>query len=806
MNNSVQDVLDSIQDNWDKRQSWFWRLKNKIVYNFMRNIYKKNVPKTIPDPSIDEESEHYSYFTHPNMQLGLPNEERAARVDDDGQIDTSHGKFILFRGCPIKKIDKRIWTLSDGYLPEINYSLQKFNIKYSIKVFQYWINGKEKNYPCNFVEVTAQNLIDETVNDDLYIGVLFNPFKHKLFGYNRDRFKKRWRYEFDKHNNYPVRDGRILYFHGEESPINLYAKLNYDNSTNTYEPIPYEGRFKGNKYDIKPDSITLIQQFKFHITPKGVKTFIFKIPQDPVDIENKKLIKKIGQIKINKVRRRFQEFWDGIIDGCTEIALPEPKVTNASKASLIFNFMCQNFHEDGTMEQHVNRFQYNDFWIRDSAFFAKMYSCFNQPSVAKKLLSYFLNKQTKKGNFISQKGQLDGWGQSLWAFGEYLKYKRDKEFAETIFAPLMNAIDFFEDTIKQDEWGILPPVSAADNEMISGRYTGHNFWAWCGLNNAQYIAEFLKNNEEAKRIASLKSRFLDSFLPILDLIAEKHNNRIPPGLDTDLGEDWSNLLMLYPQMLLGKDDSKVKETLEVYRNEKMPEHIATWMVFNHHYITERIAQQHLVLDDQKKALHDFYGMLSHTGACHEGFEHNIKPWGNRHYLISIKILFWQMDYSNFPPHGWFAVAYNLLLRNMLVREEDNNLHLFSAVSPEWIEGPIKISNANTYFGVCNIDLSKKQEDTIISFSSLFNKKKPANIIIHIPYYIEKDSIKVTSGKEFTFNDERTAILIPAYNEFSITLNWRRQKDADLSYLSYQKSIEWLKKQYRKRYEEQLDQN
>ncbi|MFO8018854.1 MAG: hypothetical protein R6U96_09475 [Promethearchaeia archaeon] len=801
MKKSSHAVLDSIENNWDKRQSWFWRFKNKIVYKFMRNLYQKSVTKTIPDPAIDEKSDKFSFFAHPNMQLGLPNEQKATRVDSDGQIDTTHGKYVFFRGDPIEKIEKRIWTLSKGYLPEINYSLKKFNIEYSIKIFQYWIDHSEKKSPCNFVEVEVKNLTDDPVNGDLYIGVLFNPFKHKIYGYERPQFKNKWWYEFDEDNN-PLRDGKILYFHGEELPVNFYSKLNYNTHTNTYEPIPYKTRFKGKEYDIKEDSITLIEQFKFHVAPKGTKSLIFKIPQEPIDAGDDSLIQKIEQLELKTVRRRFQDYWKDVLDKCTNIKLPESKATNTSKSSLVYNFMCQNFNKDATMEQHVNRFQYNDFWIRDSSFFAKMYACFNRTDVSKNLLLHFLNLQTKEGNFISQKGQLDGWGQALWAFGEYLKFTHDKKFAERIYEPVMEAIDFFDDLIDDDDWGVMPPVFASDNEMISGRYTGHNLWAWCGLNNAQYLAEFLKRNEEAKQIEKIKAQFLEAFLPILNLVAAHHDNRVPPGLDTDLGEDWSNLLMLYPQILLDKNDPKVQKTLEEYRTNKMPEGIATWMVFNHHYITERIAQQHIVLDEQDRALHDFYGMLSHTGACHEGFEHNIKPWGNRHYLIPIKILFWHMDFFNFPPHGWFAVAYNLLLRNMLIREEKDELHLFSVLSPEWIDGPITIENANTYFGLCNITLKKKQEDVIISFSSLFERKKPAHIYVHIPYYIDKSSIHLRSDKDIQLNEDKTAITLPPLKEFSITINWRVLEDADLSYMSYEKSVEWLKSQYRMKYKEQ----
>jgi len=261
--------------------------------------------------------------------------------------------------------------------------------------------------------------------------------------------------------------------------------------------------------------------------------------------------------------------------------------------------------------------------------------------------------------------------------------------------------------------------------------------------------------------------------------------------------------MIYPKKLLEKDDPKIKKTLEDYRKNKMPEGIAMWMVFLHHYITERIAQQHLLLDDQELVLRDFYSILSHTGSCHEGFEHNIKPWGDRYYLIPIRILFLKMDYFNFPPHGWAAVCFNLLLRNMLIREEDNNLHLISAISPEWIYGPITIKNANTYFGICNFALNQQGAKVQLSFSGSFERSKPELIIIHIPYFVDKKSLKIESDSNIELDIDKTMIKIPTNNELKLNIFWEIDKNTDISYLSYKKAVSWLKAEYKKRYNSEI---
>jgi len=800
MKKSVEEILEKIEDNWNKRQGWAWRIRNKIVYNFMRNLYDKGTTKTIPDPAIDEENETFSFYAKPSMQLGFPGEEQATRVDYDGQLDTGNGKFLFLTGDPLEPVQERIWTLTKGYLPEINYSIIKNDVQLSFRVFQFWIDDKIlKQVPINFIQVDIENRLDKENELTLYFGVLFSLFKVYRIMIKHARFNKSWTYQFDNGTK-AYRAHKLLYLADKnQNPTALYSKIVLDKKTGKQKLIPYNESFKGSKQKIKKDTITLTQEYKLNLSAKEKKTLIFKVPHYPIDFIHENTIEKIENADINNYREKFEQFWDDILAKCMSIEVPEEKVTNTHKASLIYNFMCQNFHKEGTIEQHVNRFQYNAFWIRDSSFYSKMYASFNRPDISRRLLLHFLTKQDKDGNFCSQSGQLDGWGQSLWAFGEYLKLTGDEAFAKIIFNPMMRAIKYLQKIINKDKWGIMPPRFAADNEMISGRYTGHNLWAWCGLNSAIWVADFLNKTNEKMKISKLKEQFLGRFLPIFNKICEHHHNRVPPGLDTDIGEDWSNLLLLYPQKLLELDDPKIKTTLDDYRKNKMPEGIAMWMIFLHHYITERIAQQNLILDNQELVLRDLYSMLSHTGACHGGFEHNIKPWGNRHYLIPIRVLFLKMDYFNYPQHGWFAVAYNLLLRNMLIREEDNDLHLLSAIAPEWINGNISIKNANTYFGVCNLKLTKEDSQLQLIVNINFERKKLDNIIIHIPYFIDKNSLKLESNIDYKLNNSKSSIILKPKEEILIKINWKINEDTDLSYLSYEKAVNWLKSEYKKMY-------
>ena len=155
----------------------------------------------------------------------------------------------------------------------------------------------------------------------------------------------------------------------------------------------------------------------------------------------------------------------------------------------------------------------------------------------------------------------------------------------------------------------------------------------------------------------------------------------------------------------------------------MKEGLSTWAGYLHHYVIERVAQSELILNQQKRVLNDFYAMLLHTGSCNEGFEMAICPWGNRDYelrIAGVKIL------GNYPPHGWFASCFNLLLRNMLLREEDHDLHLISTLSPEWIKpnSILKVERAPTIFGLVSFTCKSMETGISLQFKANWHDHSP----------------------------------------------------------------------------------
>ena len=339
----------------------------------------------------------------------------------------------------------------------------------------------------------------------------------------------------------------------------------------------------------------------------------------------------------------------------------------------------------------------------------------------------------------------------------------------------------------------LADRSHLENEMILGRYTGHNFWALTGLDAAIDLCELAGRDDLVEKYRSLRDSYYDRFMARLREVSDDRGGRIPPGLDVVGGTDWGNLLAVYPGGLMDPFDPLVTSTFDYIRQERMAEGIAMWQQSMHHYITERVAQTALIRGEQERVLDDFYAMLLHTGSCHEGFEWGIFPWNGRDYCIG----FPGSLTCNFPPHGWYAALMNTLFRNMLVREEGDMLHLCSALSPAWTRpgDKVVVERAPTWFGQVTFTLDVSESAAVLEFNPQgCARTMPARVVFHAPYYVRVKKARI-NGEDVSSPGPEIELPLSGGE---LRMEWERLPAEPRS---YQHIVEWYKEEYRRRWTE-----
>jgi hypothetical protein len=82
--------------------------------------------------------------------------------------------------------------------------------------------------------------------------------------------------------------------------------------------------------------------------------------------------------------------------------------------------------------------------------------------------------------------------------------------------------------------------------------------------------------------------------------------------------------------------------------------------------------------------------------------------------------------------------------SVLVREDGDQLHLLSVVSPEWIgKGKtIAVAQAPTWFGTVAFTLDQPREDEAILNLNTDFTAAPKEVVVHLPWFVDLKSATV----------------------------------------------------------------
>lgn len=744
------------------------------------------------DPAMDREDEPFSYYSHPTDVIGVMDARVGTLVSPEGYLFTGYGELMFFTGNPPQPAVQRVKTMYRGYLPILEYTYRDHAIEYRVTTFAATLDGNPESPLMNFVRVRAVNTGKMPLAGHFATGVRYVNEFNMGNGQGDNRFRRPatpkrvggysqpgldwsfdWTYGFTDDGF--VRDGKIMYLFPTQ-PAHVRS-LTLKTSCNTAPDV------STRKLDIQKSTPAGIVRYDFLLQPGAEQSLEFRMPYYPLPPDSA-LVAQLRSASFDEYLNRTVKFWDDILGRGLEITVPETKVNDAFKANLIYDLIARD-KIDSDYVQTVNKFQYHAFWLRDSSYIVRMLDLSGYHDFARQDLDYFARWQQPDGNFVSQGGQFDGWGQTMWAYGQHYRITRDRAFAEKVYPSMQKAIAWLKQARAADPLHLMPSTTPGDNENITGHVTGHNFWALAGLKNAIMLARDLGQVKETKAWQFEYDDFKAALLAALKKITAETGGHMPPGLDKVGGQDWGNMLAVYPEQILDPVDPMVTATLDATR-AKYQEGIMTygdgrWM---HHYLTMKNTETETIRGDQQMAVEELYAILVHTSSTHAGFEYCIFPWGDRDFA------------NNLSPHGWFAAKFRAVLRNMMVREQGDNLHLLSVMSPEWVKAAetIAVKRAPTNFGTTEFAMTFTEGSAMLALSNHF-RRGPKRLILHLPWFMQ--ATKVTAdGKQLQI--VQNAVILPT-NAKHVEIIWN--KKADAPGLSYANAVAAYKAEYRRRYEE-----
>jgi hypothetical protein len=773
-------------------------------------------PLQMVSPSIDQPGQPFSYFSKPTTEIGVMGAEAATEITPEGYLRTGFEELMFFAGPDLEPTSVRIRTLEQGHLPIIHYEFVRDGITYRFTIFESRIDVSAIDEARRHAAVAFPPGVP--VASGLQEGPLVNFIRVEMVNQghesNRAIFAAGTRYDGPNTTGAPHGDNRFTRPVESKIPGN-YRQIGEEFSPNWMNSFD-DGHFYRNNRDLygfpagyadrtftlreedtsrmKPDILRPTRLNATQTTPIGIVTYSrllmpgesftldFKMPLIPT--ADPFVITAIDHSGFDEAKTEIIAQWNAILASGMQISLPESKPVDTFYTSLIYDLIAID-HIGPDYIQTVNKLHYHAFWLRDGADIVHSYDVTGYPQIAKECLEFFAKSQKPDGNFLSQPEQYDGWGEAVWAYGQHFRITHDKAFAEWAIPQIDRAVDWLHQARAADPLHIIPASNVRDNEYVPGHLTGYNFLALDGLKLAIQMASETGHAGLTQKWQAEYGDFHQAFFKVLDAQASAHKGYIPPALDGQSGGyDWGNLLSVVPEPVLDPHDPRVTATLKATQ-AKYAEGIMTYAdgKFLHDYLTIKNTMTEAIRGDQEQALNEFYAELVHTSSTNAGFEYNIRPWGDRNFG------------NNLAPHGWYAAEYRTLLRTMLVRDQGEELHLLSVVSPAWIgKGKtVAVRQAPTNFGPIDFTLDQPQNGVAVLHLKTDFSQPPQRIVVHLPWFIHLLSA-TADGKSVRPVDG--ALTIPAATR-TVETHWTLRPGTPQ--LSYDQAVAGYKAAYGQHY-------
>jgi hypothetical protein len=645
----------------------------------------------------------YGFLATPTDQLAVPGHVAGFEITPEGFVYSGFGEFVMRAGPNLVGLRAPVRTLYGGRYPLMRYGQRIAGVRYDVEAFASIVAGQ----PVALVRVVLRNETARPLQGRWAVGVRSSGGALKPSGVRRFRFPRPAVPQlpglytqpgalFDPASDYELgdrailRDGQIMATFPPPSP-----------------GVQLELQRREGTGPVLPSTTFGLAKYRVALSPRGTRRLDFVVPSRPVPDATPEAL-ALRAAPFTALRDAMLAGWKATFARAMQLTLPERRVQDAWYASLMHILLPRYQLADGDWVQPVNKLRYHAFWLRDASIMTQALDLAGLHREAGENLGFFHRWQHDDGLFISREGQLDGHGQAMWAIGEHALRSGDRVFARAALPSLGRAVAWLHRARVDDPLGLVPPSDPRDNELVAGHLAGDDFWAVAGLQAAVRVAVMLGEDERAQSWGDELRGLVRTVRERVEIAAARNGGAIPPALDRDGGRDWGNLWAAWPAQVLDPLSPLVTRMIARARGQ-FREGLATYGEFHnlHHYLGFRVWETELERDEQAPVVQGLYDSLAHTTNTSGGFETGVRPYARR-----------SVD-DNLAPHGWFAAELVALLRNMLVRENDGGIELFSAMPGRWLEPgrPTVVRGAATTFGTVDVSLRPVRGGAVLTWSA-----------------------------------------------------------------------------------------
>jgi hypothetical protein len=466
--------------------------------------------------------------------------------------------------------------------------------------------------------------------------------------------------------------------------------------------------------------------------------------------------------------------WRGLLARAAVFEIPDFGVRNGFYASLGDVFIMREPLKDGYLGVVPGTEMYRAPNPVEPCIAAIALDQLGYHSEAADGLRVHLEMQEANGDCADPKGWAHHmWGASgfkAWAAMEHYRLTGDRAYLESVY-PRMAASARWQELRRRETRGAseiaaqgLMPRGMGDGGLLNGSdYFGvfypHNVMATYADRLAAEAASELGKTPDAAELRGIYERALASLMASLKegSIAEDGYRWIPGSPGQRSGSRWGALYGLFPAGLMAADDPLITGSLRKIESSisagGQPVHTG-WMEDGAWVgITiDNVAEAHLARGNGDAAADYLYSSLNHGTPLYTWCEERGLEAGTK-------------KTSGDRQHLWTPVAVLRLVRDALVMEQGDRLHLGLGTARSWLEQgkSVGVREAPTHFGVVSYRIeSDVARGRIRGLVDTPQRRAPAEVMLHLRHPARARMMSVTvNGKdtrEFSAEGEWVRVL------------------------------------------------
>jgi hypothetical protein len=427
------------------------------------------------------------------------------------------------------------------------------------------------------------------------------------------------------------------------------------------------------------------------IAPGATRTIRFILPAYATPA---RVLEAWGRVPHERRAGEARSYWTEALARGTRFELGDPDVEHALDAARVLLLSCRERRGDRWVPIGAP-LHYRDVWLRDGARAIAALAVSGHTRESRELAEGLLLLQWPMGPFMSQRGQLDGTGEALWAFEQAWLRPAAGDSLPRFAAASLRAVRWFEGqrALGREAGGafatLMPFGEPRDNELTRAQLVGNDAWSIAGYRAAERLLRAARRGPEADSVASAREQYQADFAAAL--VASGAPD-VPPSWQGP-GRDWGNLAAAWPCMALAPGDPRCAALARrVWDASGGPGLCNSGGRDSlHYYVGADLGTWALLVGRRVEADSVLAAMLrwrSASGGAGEVFSRE-GGYG-----------------TNLPAHGTSAAALVSLVRNALIFDDGDSLRLTLGARASWWRGA-RVRRAPTRWG--SIDLEFRSD-------------------------------------------------------------------------------------------------